>query len=83
MRISDFIIDKLEKCWLNTFMIRRGGALFLNNSMFKNKKIKKKIYQYKPVCFIATESYYRHSLKLTIIQATTGPTSINALNIVL
>ena len=81
MRISDFIIKKLELNGLNTcFMVTGGGALFLNDSMFKNKKIKKIFCHHEQACSIAAESYFRNSLNPAIVQVTTGPASINALN---
>ena len=81
MRVSDFIVKKLEYHGLKTcFMVTGGGALFLNDSMFKNKKIKKIFCHHEQACSIAAESYYRNSLNAAIVQVTTGPATINALN---
>ena len=60
MRISDFIVKKLEYHGLKTcFMVTGGGALFLNDSMFKMKKIKKIFCHHEQACSIAAEAYYR------------------------
>lgn len=81
MRISDFIIKKLELSSFKTcFMVTGGGALFLNDALFKNKKIKKIFCHHEQACSIAAESYYRNSLNAAIVQVTTGPATINSLN---
>ena len=81
MRISDFIVKKLEYHGLKTcFMVTGGGALFLNDSMFKMKKIKKIFCHHEQACSIAAEAFYRNSLKTAIVHVTTGPAAINALN---
>tara|TARA_B100000575_G_C23140168_1_gene663292 strand:- start:1602 stop:3416 length:1815 start_codon:yes stop_codon:yes gene_type:complete len=81
MRISDFIINKLSVLGIDTcFMVTGGGALFINDSLFKNKKIKKYFCHHEQACSIAAESFYRCSLKPALVQVTTGPASINALN---
>ena len=81
MRISDFIIKKLELSSFKTcFMVTGGGALFLNDALFKNKKIRKIFCHHEQACSIAAESYYRNSQNAAIVQVTTGPATINALN---
>jgi acetolactate synthase-1/2/3 large subunit len=81
MRIADYIIKKLTDYGVDTcFMVTGGGSLFLNDALFKNKKISKFFCHHEQSCAIAAESYYRSSLKPALVQVTTGPGSINALN---
>lgn len=81
MRIADYIIDKFVRMGIDTcFMVTGGGSLFLNDALFKNKKIKKFFCHHEQSCAIAAEAYYRSSLKPAMVQVTTGPGGINALN---
>ncbi len=61
-------------------MVTGGGALFLNDALFKNKRIKKYFCHHEQACAMAAEAYYRSSLKPALVQVTTGPGGINALN---
>lgn len=81
MRIADYIINEIVKSGVDTcFMVTGGGSLFLNDALFKNKKIKKFFCHHEQSCAMAAEAYYRSSLKPAMIQVTTGPGGINALN---
>lgn len=81
MRLADYIIDKIQKSGIDTcFMVTGGGSLFLNDALFKNKKIKKIFCHHEQSCSIAAEAYFRKSLKPALVQVTTGPGGINALN---
>jgi acetolactate synthase-1/2/3 large subunit len=61
-------------------MVTGGGALFLNDALFKSKKIKKYFCHHEQACAMAAEAYYRSSLKPALVQVTTGPGGINAIN---
>ena len=81
MRVSDFIIKKISDFKIDTcFIVTGGGSLFLNDALFKNKKIKKYFCHHEQACAIAAEAYYRCSLKPALVQVTTGPGGINTLN---
>ena len=81
MRIADFIIKKISDFKIDTcFIVTGGGSLFLNDALFKNKKIKKYFCHHEQACAIAAEAYYRCTLKPALVQVTTGPGGINALN---
>lgn len=81
MRLADYIIKKLTDYGIDTcFMVTGGGSLFLNDALFKNKKINNYFCHHEQSCAMAADSYYRTSLKPALVHVTTGPGGINALN---
>ncbi|MDC3037248.1 thiamine pyrophosphate-binding protein [Candidatus Pelagibacter sp.] len=81
MNVSDYIFETLNKKGIDTcFLVTGGGSMFLNDALRKNSKIKKIFCHNEQSCAMAADSYYRLSNKPAIVQVTTGPGSINALN---
>ena len=81
MNVSNVIFKKLADEGIDTcFMVTGGGAMFLNDALYQNKKIKKIFCHHEQACAMAADAYYRLSGKPAIVQVTTGPGSINALN---
>jgi len=81
MNVSNVIFKKLADKGIDTcFMVTGGGAMFLNDALYQNKKIKKIFCHHEQACAMAADAYYRLSGKPAIVQVTTGPGSINALN---
>ena len=81
MNVSNVIFKKLIDKGIDTcFMVTGGGAMFLNDALYQNKKIKKIFCHHEQACAMAADAYYRLSGKPAIVQVTTGPGSINALN---
>ncbi len=81
MNVSNIIFQKLVEKGIDTcFMVTGGGAMFLNDALYQNKKIKKIFCHHEQACAMAADAYYRLSGKPAIVQVTTGPGSINALN---
>jgi acetolactate synthase-1/2/3 large subunit len=81
MRVADYIFESLYKKKVDTcFLVTGGGSMFLNDALQKNKKIKKIFCHNEQSCAMAADAYYRLSKKPAIVQVTTGPGSINALN---
>ena len=81
MNLSNVIFKKLADKGIDTcFMVTGGGAMFLNDALYQNKKIKKIFCHHEQACAMAADAYYRLSGKPAIVQVTTGPGSINALN---
>ena len=79
--VSDLIFQNLVSKGVDTcFMITGGGAMFLNDALQRNKSIKKIFCHHEQACAMAADSYYRLTNKPAIVQVTTGPGSINALN---
>lgn len=80
IKVSDYIIQKLETLDIGyMFMLPGGGAMHLNDSLGKSKKIKFVCCQNEQGCAIAAEAYARVNNKLGLLMVTTGPGGTNAL----
>jgi acetolactate synthase-1/2/3 large subunit len=80
MKLSDYVIRYLE-C-LNVkhmFMIPGGGAMHLNDSLGKSKKIEYVCCLHEQACAIAAEAYARVTNNIGLLMVTTGPGGTNAL----
>ena len=74
MKLSDYIVKKLEKHGVrHTFMVTGGGAMHLNDSFGKSKKIKLLFNHHEQASAIAAEGYARTKQQLTVVCVTTGP----------
>lgn len=84
MNVADFIINFLaEKGVRNIFMITGGQAMFLNDAVFREKKIKPIFTHHEQAAGMAAEAYGRISGKLGVAMVTAGPGAINVMNGVL
>ncbi|HJC90845.1 MAG TPA: thiamine pyrophosphate-binding protein [Candidatus Mediterraneibacter excrementigallinarum] len=80
IKVSDYIIQYLETLGVNhMFMLPGGGAMHLNDSLGKSKKIKFVCCQNEQGAAIAAEAYARVNNKLGLLMVTTGPGGTNAL----
>lgn len=80
IKVSDYVIKRLEE--LNTghmFMLPGGGAMHLNDSLGRSKKIKFICCQHEQGCAIAAEAYARVNNEVGILMVTTGPGGTNAI----
>ncbi len=81
MNVGDYIIDFLLKKGVDTiFMVPGGHAMFLNDAVARNKKIKPIFTHHEQAAAMAAEAYGRISGKLGVALITAGPGGINALN---
>lgn len=81
IRLSDFIAKYLADYGVrHVFMLTGGGAMFLNNSFGKEKRIEVICNHHEQACSMAAEGYARVTGKVGVINVTTGPGGINALN---
>ena len=81
IKLSDYIIKELEE---NTnakhmFMLPGGGAMHLNDSLGKSKKIKYVVCLHEQALSIAAESYARVTNDIGLCMVTTGPGGTNAM----
>jgi acetolactate synthase-1/2/3 large subunit len=61
-------------------MITGGQAMFLNDAVFRNKKIKSIFHHHEQAAGMAAEAYGRITGKLGVAMVTAGPAAINVLN---
>jgi acetolactate synthase-1/2/3 large subunit len=80
MKLSDYVIEKLVDFGIqHIFMVSGGGAMHLNDSVGKNKKIEYICNHHEQASAIAAEGYVRSSKRLCAVIVTTGPGGTNTL----
>lgn len=81
MRVADFIAARLVFLGVDTsFLVTGGGAMYLNDAIGAEKGLQKIYCHHEQGAAIAAEAYARVALKPALLNVTTGPGSINALN---
>lgn len=80
IKVSDYVIKRLEETGsTHMFMLPGGGAMHLNDSLGKSKKIKFVACLHEQACSIAAEAYARVNNQIGLLMVTTGPGGTNAL----
>lgn len=80
IKVSDYIIKRLEETGAgHMFMLPGGGAMHLNDSLGKSKKIQYVVCLHEQACSIAAEAYARVTGGIGLLMVTTGPGGTNAL----
>ena len=80
IKLSDYVIKRLEETEVkHMFMLPGGGAMHLNDSLGKSKKIQYVGCLHEQACAIAAEAYARVNNTLGLLMVTTGPGGTNAL----
>jgi acetolactate synthase-1/2/3 large subunit len=81
MRVSEFIANKLASFGVrHVFMLTGGGAMFLNDALGNHPDIKPIFNHHEQASSIAAEGYARVTNIPGVINVTTGPGGINAIN---
>ncbi|MBM5782195.1 MAG: thiamine pyrophosphate-binding protein [Pelagibacterales bacterium] len=81
IKVSDFIAKELVKFGVkHVFMISGGGAMHLNDSLGKHEQLEYVCNHHEQASAIAAEGYARTNQKLAVVNVTTGPGGVNALN---
>jgi acetolactate synthase-1/2/3 large subunit len=81
VKLSDFIADYLAQVGIrHVFMLTGGGAMHLNHSLGTHPKLEVIFNHHEQASAMAAESYARLSNKMAVVNVTTGPGGINALN---
>lgn len=80
-KLSDYLVKKLEDYGVrHVFMVTGGGAMHLDDSFGKSRKIKKIFNHNEQASAIAAEGYARTKQQLAVVCVTTGPGGLNCLN---
>lgn len=80
-RVSEYIADQLAQWGVqHVFMLTGGGAMFLNYALGKHPKITSIFNHHEQASAMAAEAYARITNTPGVINVTTGPGGINALN---
>ena len=81
MRVADLLVDECVRQGVtHTFLVTGGGAMHLNDALFKNNSIKKFFFHHEQAAAIAAEGFARVTNKPVLLNVTTGPGGINAIN---
>ncbi len=81
MRVSDYVAQKLADFGVrHVFMLTGGGAMFLNDAIGNQPGIQVVFNHHEQACAIAAEGYARMTGTPGVINVTTGPGGINAMN---
>lgn len=79
IKVTDFIANYLKEAGAEyVFMVTGGGAMHLNDSL--GRELKFICNHHEQACAIAAEGYSRTNNKLAVVNVTTGPGGLNALN---
>lgn len=79
-KLSDLVVDFLISKKVNhVFGVTGGGAMHLNDSIGKNKKINFILHHHEQAATMAAEAYSRVKKKIGVAHVTTGPGGTNAI----
>jgi acetolactate synthase-1/2/3 large subunit len=81
VRVADFIVRLLTEHHINdAFIVTGGGAMHLNDAFGRNQAMHITYCHHEQACAMAAEAYSRVSGRTAVLNVTTGPGGINALN---
>lgn len=81
MRVADCIASIAIKSGITqTFMVTGGGAMHLNDAFTRIAGMKTLYMHHEQACAMAAEGYARRGGGMALVNVTTGPGGINALN---
>jgi acetolactate synthase-1/2/3 large subunit len=81
MKLSDYIVGRLADWGVrHIFLVTGGGAMHLNDSIGKEPRIHYVCNHHEQASAMAAEAYARISGQPGVVNVTTGPGGINALN---
>ena len=80
MRVADYIFKFLaDRGTEHVFLVTGGGAMFLNDAVGREKRLKYVCNLHEQACAIAAEGYARVTGKPGVVCVTTGPGGTNAI----
>ena len=81
IRVSDYIAQRSVDFGIkHTFLVTGGGAMHLNDSFTRHKSLTPVFFHHEQSAAMAAESYFRLINRVVVLNVTTGPGGINALN---
>jgi acetolactate synthase-1/2/3 large subunit len=81
MRVADYVVKVLADHGLkHVFLVTGGGAMHLNDAFTRNSQLKPICFHHEQACGMAADGYARLGGLPAVINVTTGPGAINALN---
>ena len=81
IRVADYIAQRsAETGAKHVFLVTGGGAMHLNDALTRHKSLTPVFFHHEQSAAMAAESYYRLINRIVVLNVTTGPGGINALN---
>jgi acetolactate synthase-1/2/3 large subunit len=81
IRVADYIaLRAVEAGAKHVFLVTGGGAMHLNDAFGRHPDLTPVCFHHEQAAAMAAESYYRVTNRLALLNVTTGPGGINALN---
>lgn len=81
MRLADYVAERCAEAGArHVFLVTGGGAMHLNDAFGRHQDLTPVCFHHEQAAAIAAESYYRINNQLCVLNVTTGPGGINALN---
>ena len=81
IRVADYIMQRAVEAGIkHAFLVTGGGAMHLNDAIGRNSKLTPICFHHEQAAAMAAESYFRVSNRLALLNVTTGPGGVNALN---
>lgn len=81
VRVADYIAQRaVEAGAQHVFLVTGGGAMHLNDAFGRHPNLTPVCFHHEQAAAMAAESYYRLTNRLALLNVTTGPGGINALN---
>ena len=81
IRVADYIAQRCVDAGAeHVFLVTGGGAMHLNDAFGRHKSLTPVCFHHEQAASMAAESYNRTSGKIAVLNPTTGPGGINALN---
>lgn len=81
MRLADYVFSTLVKKGVqDVFFVSGGGAMHLNDAIGRTPGLRYICCHHEQACAMAAEGYARITGKVGVVNVTTGPGGINALN---
>ena len=81
MRVADYIAQRCAEAGArHVFLITGGGAMHLNDAFGRHPQLTPVCFHHEQAAAMAAEAHYRTTRQLAIVNVTTGPGGVNALN---
>jgi len=81
MRVADYIAQSLARLGINhVFLVTGGGAMHLNDAFGRENKLTTVCCHHEQSCAMAAEAYARLLGRPAVLNVTSGPGGINAIN---
>src|SRR5712691_2570761 len=81
MKLSDYVISELANWGVhNIFLVVGGGSMHLKDSIVRESRVRYSCNHHEQAAAMAAEAYARVSDQVGVLNVTTGPGGINALN---